>query len=76
MNKDKRTIESLKDILREIEFIEYDDPDEGPQVFCPVCGGTPEDRQVPGVFPPLYIHIPGTGHRENCKLDVAIHGDR
>lgn len=73
MNRDERTIESLKDILREIEFIEYDDPEDGLQVFCPVCGGTPERRQHPG-FPPSYEYISGTGHDKNCKLARALYG--
>lgn len=71
MNSDQKTIESLKDILREIEFIEYDDPEEGHQIFCPVCGGTPELRTV-HVFPPAYEAIKGTGHSKKCKLSNAI----
>lgn len=71
MNKDQRTIETLKSILKEIEFIEYHDPEDGLQVFCPVCGGNPEQRRIPG-FPPSYEYISGTGHDKKCKLARAI----
>ena len=71
MDNDKKKIEELKGILREIEFIDYEDPEDGLQVFCPVCGGTPERRQYPG-FPPSYEYISGTGHDKNCKLARAI----
>jgi hypothetical protein len=72
MSRD-REIEELKDILRSIEYIEYEDPEEGFQVFCPVCGGTPERKRVLG-FPPSYEYISGTGHDKKCKLALAIHG--
>lgn len=39
-------VEDLLDILREVEFIEYDDPDEGLQIWCPVCGGSPEPESL------------------------------
>jgi hypothetical protein len=71
LTKDEE-IESLKGILREIEFIEYEDPDEGLQIFCPVCGGTPEREKLSRGIRAMYPSLGGKGHHENCKLARAI----
>lgn len=74
MSRDKE-IEELKDILRGIEFIEYDDPDEGLQIWCPVCGGVPEREKLsPGVRAG-YPYLGGRGHDKTCKLARALYGD-
>lgn len=72
MNSDQKTIEELKEILRKIEFIEYEDPDDGLQIFCPVCGGTPEREKLPKGIREMYPSMGGRGHHENCKLARAI----
>ena len=73
MNSDQKKIEDLKDILRGIEFIEYDDPDEGLQIFCPVCGGSPGPERLSREMKAMTTHLPpGKGHDKNCKLAKAI----
>lgn len=72
MDSDKKKIEELKGILREIEFIEYEDPDEGLQIFCPVCGGRPEREKLSKGIRQMYPSMGGQGHDKNCKLARAI----
>ena len=72
MNGDQKKIEELKDILRGIEFIEYEDPDEGLQIWCPVCGGRPERERLPRGVRAMYPGMGGRGHDKNCKLFLAI----
>lgn len=67
-------VEELKNILRGIEFIEYEDSDDGLQVWCPVCGGRPEREKLPRGIRAAYPHMGGRGHDKNCKLARAIHG--
>lgn len=74
MTQDQKTIEELKDILRGIEFIEYDDPDEGLQIFCPVCGGVPEREKLSRGIQAMYPWLGGKGHDKNCKLARALYG--
>lgn len=74
MSQDKKEIEALKDILREIEFIEYEDPDEGLQIWCPVCGGRPKREDLPRGVQQGYPDMGGRGHDKDCKLAHAIHG--
>lgn len=75
MSNDKKTIEELKNILKEIEFIEYEDPDDGLQIFCPVCGGRPKPETLsPGTRAMYPSMESGRGHDESCKLARAIHG--
>lgn len=66
------TIEELKEILREIEFIEYEDPDDGLQIFCPMCGGTPKRERLSRGVREMYPNLGGRGHDSNCKLSRAI----
>jgi len=68
----KPTIEDLKAILREIQYIEYDDPDDGLQIFCPVCGGVPPREQLSRGVQAMFPSLGGKGHHENCKLARAI----
>lgn len=75
MNQDQRTIETLKGILKEVEFIEYEDPDDGLQIFCPVCGGIPERERLPRGVRAMYPSMGGRGHDKNCKLARALYGD-
>lgn len=75
MNQDQKTIEALKEILKGIEFIDYDDPDEGLQIWCPVCGGTPKREDLPRGVQQGYPHMGGRGHDKNCKLARALYGD-
>jgi hypothetical protein len=74
MNQDQRTIEALKDILREIEFIEYEDSDTGLEYFCPICGGRPEREKLPRGVREMYPSMGGKGHDKNCKLARALYG--
>lgn len=75
MNKDQQTIKELQEILREIEFIEYEDPEDGLVIFCPVCGGYPKaERLSPGeqnAMTPWRARN-GRGHNKDCKLARAI----
>lgn len=71
MNPDKR-VEEMKDILRGIEFIEYEDPDDGLQIWCPVCGGRPERERLSRGIREAYPDMGGHGHDKNCKLSLAI----
>ncbi len=59
----KGEVEFLKDILRQLEFIEYHDPDEGLQVWCEICGESPQEGK------PLK-----EAHLENCKMAIALYG--
>ena len=72
MNFDRKKIDELKDILREIEYIEYEDPDEGLQIFCPMCWGTPKRENLPKGVRAMYPSMGGKGHDENCKLGKEI----
>lgn len=76
MDPDKR-VEAMLEVLREVEFIEYEDPDEGLVIFCPVCGGFPRpERLTPGVknaMSPSRARN-GKGHDENCRLALALYG--
>lgn len=72
MDKDKETIASLKGILREIEFIEYEDPDDGLQIWCPVCGGRPEREKLSRGIRARYPGMGGRGHDKDCKLALAL----
>lgn len=74
MTDDQKTIEALKNILREIEFIDYEDADDGLQIWCPVCGGRPKREDLPRGVQQGYPSMGGRGHDENCKLARAIHG--
>jgi hypothetical protein len=74
MTDDQKTIEALKNILREIEFIDYEDPDDGLQIWCPVCGGRPKREDLRRGVQQRYPSMGGRGHDENCKLARAIHG--
>lgn len=71
MSQDKK-VEELKGILRGIEFIEYEDPDEGLQIWCPVCGGRPEREKLPRGIQAMYPSMGGRGHDRDCKLALAI----
>lgn len=73
MSRDKE-IEELKDILRGIEFIEYEDADDGLQIWCPVCGGRPEREKLSRGVRAMYPSMGGRGHDKNCKLARAING--
>lgn len=72
MNSDEKTIEELRDILRGIEFIQYEDPDDGLQIFCPVCGGSPEHEKISRWTRAMYPSMGGSGHDKDCKLACAI----
>ena len=63
----------MQGILKEIEFIEYDDPDEGLQIFCPVCGGVPEREKLPRGIREGYPFLGGKGHDKDCKLARALY---
>lgn len=72
-----RRVEDLLEILREIEFIEYEDPDDGLIIFCPVCGGYPEPEKLTSgtknLMAPRRARS-GKGHDKNCKLALALYG--
>jgi hypothetical protein len=72
VSDDKRKIEELKEILRGIEYIEYEDSDDGLQIWCPVCGATPERERLSKGVRQMYPFIGGRGHDNNCKLARAI----
>lgn len=75
MDQDQRTIETLKGILKKIEFIEYEDPDEGLVIFCPICGGVPEREKLSRGIRATYPFLGGKGHDKSCELARAVYGD-
>ncbi len=72
MHQDQKTIETLKNILSKIQFIEYEDPDEGLVIYCPVCGGVPEREKLSRGIRAMYPSLGGKGHDENCELARAL----
>lgn len=74
MTNDQKTVEDLKEILKEIEFIEYEDPDVGLQIWCPVCGGRPERERLSRGIRAMYPGMGGRGHDKGCKLARALYG--
>jgi hypothetical protein len=74
MGNPGKRVEDLLEILREIEFIEYEDSDTGLEYFCPICGGRPERERLPKGVREMYPSMGGRGHDKNCKLARAIHG--
>ena len=74
MDNDKKKIEELKNILREIEWIDFEDADEGLQIWCTVCGGAPEREKLDPRVRAGYPSMGGKGHDKNCALALAING--
>lgn len=74
MTEDQKTIEDLKAILKEIEYIEYEDPDDGLQIWCPVCGGRPEREKLSRGIRAMYPSMGGKGHDKDCRLARAVYG--
>lgn len=70
---DKR-VEGLLEILREVEYVEWEDADDGLQIWCPICGGSPEREKLPRRIREGYPSMGGRGHHENCKLARALYG--
>ena len=73
MSRDKE-IEELKDILREIEYVDFEDADDGLQIWCPVCGATPKREDLPRGIQRGYPSMGGRGHDKDCRLARAIYG--
>lgn len=72
MTKDEE-IARLKGILSKIEFIQYEDPEEGLLIFCPVCGQSPEPEKLSREQRLATAHHPkGKGHDKNCELARAL----
>lgn len=74
LRRSNRQVEALKAVLREVEFIEYEDPEEGLQIFCPICGGTPEREKIPHETRAGYPFLGGKGHSKDCNLAIALYG--
>ncbi len=60
---DKGEVEFLKDVLRQVEFFEYHDPEEGLQIWCEICGGEPKKGR------PLK-----EAHLKDCEMAIALYG--
>lgn len=75
MSSDQKKIEELKDILAKVQFVEYEDPDEGLVIFCPICGGYPEPDKLSfgqkNAMAP-YRARNGKGHDKDCALFHAL----
>lgn len=74
---DQKKIEELKQILAKIQFVEYEDPDEGLVIFCPICGGYPEPQTLS--FGQKNAMSPGRarngkGHDKECEIFKALFG--
>lgn len=77
VDSDKQKIEHLKKILAKIQFVEFEDADDGLIIFCPICGGYPEPERLSfgqkNQMTP-YRARNGKGHDKECEIFKVLFG--